>query len=73
LDLEQTLLSDAIAFYEDAWSAIDHLILESIRVNVAFYSVILCSRLQPKRWYIQLLGLLEQTERHLSSPSQGEK
>jgi hypothetical protein len=49
LGLEQALLSDAIALYQDTRPAIKHLVLESIRVNVAFHSVILCSRLQPKR------------------------
>jgi hypothetical protein len=42
-------------------------------VDVAFYRVILCSRLQPKHRDVQLLGLLEQTERYLSSRSQGKK
>jgi hypothetical protein len=42
-------------------------------VDVAFYRVILCSRLQPKRRDVQLLGLLEQPEGYLSSRSQGKK
>jgi|SRR6267154_2043025 len=48
-NLEQALLSDAIALYQDTRPAIDHLVLETVRTNVAFYSIILCSRLQPKR------------------------
>jgi len=39
-------------------------------MNIAIHSVILCSRLQPKGRDVQLLCLLEQTERHLSSRSQ---
>ena len=73
MGLEQALLSDAIALYQDTWPAIKHLVFESVRMNVAFYSLILCSRLQPKRRDIQLLGLLEQTERYLSSRSQRRK
>jgi hypothetical protein len=73
LDLEQALLPNPITLYEDTWPAIDHPVLESVCMNVAFYRVILCSRLQPKRRDVQLLGLLEQTECHLPSWSQGKK
>ena len=69
LDLEQTFLPDAIPLYEDTWPAIEHLIFEPVRMNVANHSVILCSGLQPKSRNIQLLCSLEQTERHLSSGS----
>ena len=72
-DLQQALLPNAITLYEDTRPAIDHLVLESVRVDVAFHRVILCSRLQPKHRDVQLLGLLEQPERYLSSRSRGKK
>jgi hypothetical protein len=48
VNLKQALLSDVIALYQDTRPAIEHLVLESVRTNVAFYSIILCSGLQPK-------------------------
>lgn len=69
MGLEQAL-PDVIALDEDAWSTIEHLVLEPICADVVLHRLVLCPRLQPDRGDVQLLCLLEQVERHLSPQSQ---